>query len=120
VSVDGERILFQLIEILDQKYFLAKEILLIADNQKYHYSKRVLDALEDHPKVKFVFLSSYSSNLNLIERLWGFFKQHVPRNRYHKDLRSFRRSCLAFFRNINQHREKIASLMGGGFDMCYS
>jgi hypothetical protein len=29
----------QLIEILDQKYFLAKEIILTVGNAKYHYSK---------------------------------------------------------------------------------
>ena len=110
----------QLIEILDQKYFLSKEILLIADNAKYHYSKRVQEALKDHPKVRFVFLPSYSPNLNLIERLWGFFKKHVLHNQYHKDIRSFRRSCIEFFRNIDQHREKIISLKSGGFDICYS
>lgn len=38
VSTDST---IQLIEILDQKYFLAKEIILIADNAKYHYSKKV-------------------------------------------------------------------------------
>jgi transposase len=55
----------QLIEIPDQKYFLAKEILLIADNAKYYYSKQIQEAL----KARFVFLPCYSPNLNLIERL---------------------------------------------------
>ena len=41
----------QLIEVLDQKYFLAKKIILIADNAKYHYSKKVQEALKDHPKM---------------------------------------------------------------------
>jgi len=57
----------QLIEILGQKYFLAKEILLIADNARYHYSKQVKEALKEYPKVRFVFLPCYSPNLNLIE-----------------------------------------------------
>jgi len=65
----------QLIEILDQKHFLAKEIILIADNAKYHYSKKVQEAFIDHPKVRFAFLPSYSPNLNLIERLWGGFQE---------------------------------------------
>jgi len=110
----------QLIDILDQKYSLAKEILLIADKAKYHYSKRVQEAFKDHPKVRFVFLPSYSPNLDLIERLWGSFKKHVLHNQYHKDIRSFQRSCIEFFRNIDPHSKKIASLMGGGFNLCYS
>ncbi len=110
----------RLIETLDQKYFLAQEIILIADNAKYHYSKQVQEALKDYPRVRFVFLPRYSPNLNLIERLWGFFKKQVLHNQYHKDIGSFRRSCIEFFRNIDQHREKIASLMGGGFDICYA
>jgi transposase len=110
----------RLIETLDQKYCFAKDIILIADNAKYHYSKMVQEALKDHPRVRFVFLPSYSPNLNLIERLWGFFKKHVLHNKYHKDIGSFRRSCIKFFRNIDQHDEKIASLMSGGFDISYS
>ena len=31
----------QLVEVLDQKYPLAQEVILIADNAKYHYSKLV-------------------------------------------------------------------------------
>ncbi|RUM94874.1 MAG: IS630 family transposase [Thiothrix sp.] len=65
----------RLIETLNQKYFLAQEILLIADNAKYHYSKAVQEALKDYPRVRFVFLPSYSPNLNLIERFWGFLKR---------------------------------------------
>jgi len=110
----------RLIETLDQKYFLAQEILLIADNAKYHYSKAVQEGLKDYPRVRFVFLPSYSPNLNLIERFWGFFKKKVLHNRYHKDIGSFRRACIKFFRNIDQYDEKIASLMGGGFDICYT
>ena len=107
----------QLVEVLDQKYPLAQEIILIADNAKYHYSKLVQKSLLDHPRIRFVFLPSYSPNLNLIERLWGFFKKKVLHNKYHKDIRSFRRSCINFFRNIDEHNEKIASLMSGGFDI---
>lgn len=109
----------QLVEVLDQKYPLAQEIILIADNAKYHYSKLVQKSLLDHPRIRFVFLPSYSPNLNLIERLWGFFKKKVLHNKYHKDIRSFRRSCINFFRNIDEHNEKIASLMSGGFDINY-
>jgi len=75
----------QLFEILDQKYSSAKEIILILDNVKYHYSKAVQEHLKDYPRIKMAFLPSYSPNLNLIERLWRFFKKKVLYNRYHEN-----------------------------------
>ena len=54
------------------------------------------------------------------ERSEGLLKSRTPMNKYHKDIGSFRRSCIKFFRNIDQHDEKIASLMSGGFDISYS
>jgi hypothetical protein len=50
----------------------------------------------------------------------GGVKKHVLHNKYHKDIGSFRRSCIKFFRNIDPHDEKIASLMSGGFDISYT
>jgi len=36
----------QLLEILDRKYFYAKEIIVILDNAKYHYSEEVRKVIE--------------------------------------------------------------------------
>ena len=71
-------------------------------------------------KVWFVFLPSYSHSLNLIERLWGLIKKYVLHNRYHIDIKSFRRSCIEFLSNTDPHHEKTSSLMGGRFDVWYS
>lgn len=110
----------QLIEVLDQKYGLASEIILILDNAKYHYGEVVKEALQAHPRIRLVFLPSYSPNLNLIERLWKFFKKKVLYNRYHENITAFRSACIDFFRNIDQHADEIASLMSGGFDIHYT
>ena len=110
----------RLLEILDQKYPLAKEIILILDNAKYHYSNEVQDTLKDHPRIRRVFLPSYSPNLNLIERLWKFFKKKVLYNKYYKDIHIFRKACINFFRNIAQYADEIASLMCGGFEINYT
>ena len=110
----------QLLEILDQKYPLAKEIILILDNAKYHYSNEVQDNLRDHPRIRRVFLPSYSPNLNLIERLWKFFKKKVLYNQYHENVETFRKACINFFRNIDQYADEIASLMSGGFELNYT
>ena len=99
----------QLIEVLDQKYPLAKEIILIMDNARYHYSKEVQGNLKDHPRIRMVFLPSYSPNLNLIERLWKFFKKKVLYNKYHENLKAFRTACINFFSNISKYEDEISS-----------
>ncbi|NOY73961.1 MAG: IS630 family transposase [Gammaproteobacteria bacterium] len=110
----------QLLEILDQKYSSAKEIILILDNAKYHYSKEVQKHLKDYPRIRMAFLPSYSPNLNLIERLWRFFKKKVLYNRYHENIKMFRKACINFFKNIHQYSDEIASLMSGGFEINYT
>lgn len=110
----------ELIEVLDQKYPLSKEIIMIMDNARYHYSKVVREKLNEYPRIKFVFLPSYSPNLNLIERLWKFFKKKVLYNKYHENLSAFRNASIDFFKNIDQYTSEIASLMSGGFEMNYT
>ena len=48
---------------------------IILDNAKYYRSQLVKDFLIKTKEYKFVFLPPYSPNLNLIERLWKFFKK---------------------------------------------
>jgi len=79
-----------------------------------------ISCLKDYPRIRMVFLPSYSPNLNLIERLWKFFKKKVLYNRYHKNIKTFRRACVHFFRKIDQHSDEIASLMSGGFEINYT
>jgi len=59
----------QLLEILDQKYFDSKEIIVILDNAKYHYSEEVKDVVEQSSRLRLVYLPTYSPELNLIERV---------------------------------------------------
>ena len=65
----------QLLEILNRTYFYAKEIIVILDNAKYHYSQEVKDVIEQSSRLKLVYLPAYSPELNLIERVWRFFKK---------------------------------------------
>lgn len=118
-TIDGDSTI-ELLEILDQKYSLSTEIIMILDNAKYHYSRAVQESLKDHPRIRMVFLPSYSPNLNLIERLWKFFKKKVLYNRYHENIDVFRGGCIDFFKNISQYNDEIASLLGGGFEINYA
>ena len=106
----------QLLEVIEQKYFLASMIYIILDNAKYHYSKEVKQFLEGK-KIKLVFLPAYSPNLNLIERLWKFFKKQVLYNKYYKNVKEFRKACIKFFSQIDQYSDEIANFMNADFQM---
>jgi len=71
--------------------------------------------LKDHPRVRMVFLPSYAPTLNLIERLWKFFKKKVLCNRYHENIKALRVACINFFKHIDRYADEITSLMSGGF-----
>lgn len=106
----------QLLEILDCKYFYAKEIIVILDNAKYHYSQEVKDAVEQSSRLKLVYLPTYSPELNLIERVWRFFKKKVLYNKYYENLDAFRKATIKFFRNFDDYADELELLLGGGFE----
>lgn len=106
----------QLLEVIERKYFFASTIYLILDNASYHYSKEVKEFLKN-TRIKLVFLPAYSPNLNLIERLWKFFKKKVLYNKYYKNLKEFRGACIDFFSNINLYSVDIARFMNADFEM---
>lgn len=103
-----------LLTAIENKYPLASSIKVILDNAKYHYSDVVKDFLSKS-KIDLVFLPSYSPNLNLIERLWGFFKKKVLHNQYYKDIKAFRQACIKFFRTIDKHSNEISNFMSADF-----
>ena len=103
-----------LLSAIEEKYPAASSIKVILDNAKYHYSNLVKEYLSES-RIDLVFLPSYSPNLNLIERLWGFFKKEVLYNKYYENIKKFRDACITFFRNINVHADKISNFMNAGF-----
>ena len=105
-----------LLETLNQKYPLSSRLHIILDNARYHYSRVVKDWLEGNGRINLVFLPVYSPELNLIERLWKFFKKNVLYNRYHEDLNAFREASIEFFRAIGQRKPELKTLLGGGFE----
>ena len=114
-TVDADSTI-QLLEIVEQKYGLAAEIFVILDNAKYHYSCKVQDFLKTS-RIKLVFLPSYSPNLNLIERVWKFFKKKVLYNTYYEKVDDFRQACIKFFRNIDSYQNELNSIMNSEFEL---
>jgi hypothetical protein len=62
---------------LNQLYASFKVIYIILDNWSVHHHPDVLEALKQLPRLKLVFLPTYSPWLNPIEKLWGWLKVDV-------------------------------------------
>lgn len=106
----------QLLEAIENRYKLAASIFVILDNAKYHYSWKVREFLKNS-RIQLVFLPSYSPNLNLIERLWKFFRKKVLYNKYYEKLDDFRQASINFFKNIGSYWDELASIMSDEFEL---
>lgn len=103
-----------LFEQLLKKYPLGT-LNIIHDNARYYRSKLVNTFLETHTRIKPKYLPSYSPNLNLIERLWGFFKSEITHNEYYEKFADFKKASMNFFENIDDYRKELESLMTENF-----
>ena len=101
----------QLIEQLRACY-PGKQIYLILDNARYQRCKYVEKAAR-RKRVHLVFLPPYSPNLNLIERLWKYFKKQVLTGKYFPDKKSFENAILGFLEELENglHEEELNSLL---------
>jgi transposase len=89
-----------------RKYSGTKTIYWIVDNAKYHRAKIFQEWLRGHPRLKLLFLPSYSPNLNLIERLWKFFNEKVRCNKYFEKFSDFVLAAKGFFRCRTKFKEE--------------
>ncbi len=53
------------------------KVIVIADNARYYRCKLVTDYIQANSRIQLFFLPPYSPNLNLIERLWKFYKKKI-------------------------------------------
>ncbi|MGB5599203.1 MAG: transposase, partial [Thiothrix litoralis] len=94
----------------------AGKIHIIADNARYYRSKLVQAHLATKGcRIQIHFLPPYSPNLNLIERLWGFFKREVIYGTYYDTFVKFKNATLGFFRDIGKHHQQLSTLMTDNF-----
>jgi len=92
-------------------------IYVILDNARYYRSKMVQVFVRKNKRVRLVFLPPYSPNLNIIERLWKFFKKKVTYNTYYEKYAVFREYCLRFFKNLDKYRAELETLMTDNFQL---
>jgi transposase len=79
-------------------------LVVLLDNAKYNHGaqKRAKEL-----NILLVFLPPYAPNLNLIERLWKFYKKTVKQNQYHKTFQEFFDATVSFFQNIEEHNAEF-------------
>ena len=86
-------------------------ITIVLDNARYQRNK-VVQSLAAELGIRLLFLPSYSPNLNLIERLWGFMKRQSVYGKYHPAFASFRSAIEATLQNLpTTHADKMKNLM---------
>jgi transposase len=90
---------------------LVGPVTLVLDNARYQRNQ-VVQGLAAELSIRLLFLPSYSPNLNLIERLWGFTKRRSVYGRYHPNFASFRTAIEATLAGIpTAHAKAMESLM---------
>jgi transposase len=107
INTDSTIALFEQLEKLN---LAAALIYVICDNARYYRSKAVREYLKSS-RIKLVFLPPYAPNLNLIERLWKFFKKKILYNRYYETFDEFRTACEEFFSNPRKYHRELRSLL---------
>jgi transposase len=90
---------------------LTGPITVVLDNARYQRNK-VVQGLAIELGIRLLFLPSYSPNLNLIERLWGFAKRQSVYGKYHSNFASFRAAIDSTFAGLSTiHANKLKTLM---------
>lgn len=100
-----------------QRKQLEGKIYFISDNAKYYRSQLIKEYLRKHHRIKITPLPSYSPNLNLIERLWHFYKKKVLYHTHYPDLNQMREATNSFFKNLKHHKDELKSLMTEHFQI---
>jgi transposase len=109
-SCNGERVV-ELLELVARQYATAPEIILFSDNATYFYATLVQEWFEAHPTMWLLPLPTYAPNLNLIERLWKFVKEHLVTNTYYEKYKTFRAQVFRFLNHLDDHVEALKTLM---------
>ncbi|MCK5591173.1 MAG: IS630 family transposase, partial [Candidatus Pacebacteria bacterium] len=107
----------ELLKMIEKKNPDKNRIYVIADNARYYKAIIVKEYLRDS-RIRMMHLPSYSPNLNLIERLWKFFKKKVLHNKYYQTIRDFEKAIDDFFTNgVKKYRPEIMRLLVERFQL---
>lgn len=79
-----------------EKELCGKEILLVMDGAGWHKSK----GLKIPKNIEIIYLPPYSPELNPVERLWLYIKQHTIKNKIYETISLLEDSICDFMKNL--------------------
>jgi transposase len=106
----------RLLEAIKKQYHQAETICLILDNARYQKGI-IAQSKAKELGIDLIYLPPYSPNLNLIERLWKFFKKKVMKNKYYEDFKTFKTAIEKFFENFDQYHNQLLTLLNFKFEI---
>jgi transposase len=96
---------------------LSGPITLVLDNARYQRND-VVQALATQLGITLLFLPSYSTNLNLIERLWKLIKRRALYGRYHATFAELQAAIQETLDGLpTTHAEQLKTLMALNFQL---
>jgi transposase len=102
------------LEEVKKQYTDATTICIILDNARYQRSYLVQQKAKEL-NIELLYLPPYSPNLNLIERLWRYFKKKVMKNKYYSTYSSFENAVETFFQTFNSRIKDMKTLLNFKF-----
>lgn len=123
IMIESDRInaqsTIELFKKIESQHPELDRIYIVRDNARYYCAKLVQEYLTTS-RITVIPLPSYSPNLNLIERLWKFFKKKVVANKYYGTFDEFKDAVRNFFAKIMSFREDLSTLLTEKFHIVQS
>jgi transposase len=94
----------------------CEEIYIVLDNASYNRAYEVKNKAVELG-IKLVYLPPYCPNLNIIERLWKFFKKKIMKNMYYKEFNDFLDNIYTFFKDIKEYENELLNLLSLNFQI---
>ena len=92
---------------------IGVRVILVWDNARTHTAKR-LQAYLNQPHVrkwvKIFWLSTYSPDLNDIERLWRYLKRTGVANHLFKSFQEFKDHLISLLKNVNKNSSEVSRI----------
>lgn len=106
--------MIRLVKAIEQKQQTGN-IYLIMDNARYNHAKKLTVFVKRRKRIHLIYLPPYSPNLNIIERLWKFFKEEKLYGAYYETYQEFTAVVMNFFRDIDQYKGQLSTRLTDSF-----
>jgi len=107
------------LEEVKKQYNDATTICIILDNARYQRSYVVQQKAKELD-ISLLYLPPYSLNLNLIERLWRYFKKKVMKNKYYDTYACFEKAVETFFQTFSERVADVKPFLNFKFGIIKS